>query len=330
MIQVALGIDVGGTKMAGGIVDTHGEILYSYTVATPAQFGDLEKDFLELVGHLLETAAGRGDARLDGAPFDVVGIGVAVPGTVEREQGVAIGACNLPWQNFAIRSLLEDEFGIATKVENDADAAALGALRYAPEAEGIRNFVFMAIGTGIGGGIILNGELHGGAWPLAGEVGHTIVDLDGPVCNCGSRGCLEALASGTAIGRDATTTIQVEQKGLLWPIYKENGRVTAADVTAAVDKGDAVAQEILRRAARYLAVGILNIDRLLSPEAVIVGGGVVTESDALLRYADAAMADLHPTLRPRILQAKGGSVSGVKGAAAIAWEEIVGRVPHTV
>lgn len=330
MIQVALGIDVGGTKMAGGIVDTHGEILYSHTVATPARFADLEQDFLELVSHLLDTAAGKGGNQLDGGSVEVVGIGVAVPGSVEREQGVAMGACNLPWQNFAIRRLLEDKFGIATKVENDADAAALGALRYAPEAKGIRNFVFMTIGTGIGGGIILNGTLHGGAWPLAGEVGHTIVQLDGPLCNCGSRGCLEALASGTAIGRDATATIQVEQKGLLWPIYQKNGRVTAADVTTAADKGDAVARAILERAARYLAVGILNIQRLLSPEAVIVGGGVVTKSDALLRYTEAAMSDLHPTLRPRVLQAKGGSISGVKGAAAIAWEEIVGKVPHTV
>jgi glucokinase len=330
MMQAAIGIDVGGTKMAGGIVDAAGEILYSHTVATPLHFDELERELLELAGHLLDAATGKGTERLNLAPLEIVGIGVAVPGTVEREQGVAIGACNLPWQDFAITKLLEDRFAIATRVENDADAAALGALRYAPEARGLRNFVFMTIGTGIGGGIILNGILHGGEWPLAGEVGHTIVQPDGPQCNCGSRGCLEALTSGTAIGRDATTAIQAGQRGLLWSIYQEHGKVTAADVTAAAEQGDAVAQQVLGKAGRFLAMGMLNIHRLLSPEAIIVGGGVVTESDALLRYADLAMADLHPTVRPRILQAKGGAVSGVRGSAAIVWEEIVGKVPHHV
>lgn len=326
MMQAAIGIDVGGTKMAGGVVDAKGKILYSHTVATPREFADLEREFVALVANMLSAAAGKAPVALDFAPVEVTGIGVAVPGSVNREKGLAVGACNLPWQNFAIKELLEGRFGIPTRVENDADAAALGALRYAPEAKGIQNFVFMTIGTGIGGGIILNGKLHGGQWPLAGEVGHTIVQPDGPLCNCGSRGCLEALTSGTAIGREGTDTVRKEQRGLLWTVYQENGQVTAADVTAAAEQGDALAEEVLRQAARCLAIGMLNIQRLLSPEAIIVGGGVVTKSDILLRYTKEAMPLIHPTLRARVVQVKGGSISGVRGSAAIVWEEIVGQV----
>ena len=229
---------------------------------------------------MLSAAAGKSPVALYFAPEEVTGIGVAVPGSVNREKGIAVGACNLPWQNFAIKELLEGRFGIPTRVENDADAAALGALRYAPEAKGIQNFVFMTIGTGIGGGIILNGKLHGGQWPLAGEVGHTIVQPDGPLCNCGSRGCLEALTSGTAIGREGTDAVRKEQRGLLWTAYQENGQVTAADVTAAAEQGDALARRCCGKQLDT-GIGMLNIQRLLSPEAIIVGGGVVTKSDIL-------------------------------------------------
>ncbi|NLK07946.1 MAG: ROK family protein [Firmicutes bacterium] len=330
MLQVAIGLDIGGTKMAGGIVDFDGNILYSHTVATPAEFPDLEHDLMWLVGHMLEAASGKGDSPVEGAPFEVVGVGVAVPGSVDRNQGVAMRAANLPWQDFHICQMIEDKFGVSAKLENDADAAALGALRYAAEARGIENFVFMTIGTGVGGGIIMNGLLHGGPWPLAGEIGHIIVEPDGAQCNCGTKGCLEALASGTAIGREGTQAAKAAQKGKLWETYQEKGEVTAADVTQAADKGDELANKVLAEAGRYLAIGILNIQRLLSPQAILVGGGVVTQSDALLRAVDKAMPSLHPDFRANVLQMKGGSVSGVKGAAAIAWEEIAKKMSHKV
>ena len=321
MTQLAIGIDVGGTKIAGGLVDPEGRILYSSKVPTPPQFTKLERDLLQLTDSLLEAVGAL--AEQSRSSLTIEGIGVAVPGVVDRKEGIAIGACNLPWQEFAIKELLENRYQLRTRIENDADAAALGVYRYVPEAKGIENFVFMTIGTGVGGGIILNGKLHGGEWPLAGEVGHMIIVADGPECNCGSRGCLEALASGMVIGRRGLEKAQTEQRGYLWSAFEERGGVTAADVVTGAEQGDALAQEVLREAARFLAIGMINLQRILSPEAIIVGGGVVKESSILLNYAREALPDVHPGIRPRIIHVKGGSTSGVQGAAAIVWEEIV-------
>lgn len=318
MVPVAMGIDVGGTKIAGGIVDPEGRILHSLTVATPSHFAELELALCRLVECLLVAA----EEETGSAPLDIVGIGVAVPGEVDRRQGVAIGACNLPWKDFGMKRLLENRYGIPTQIENDADAAAVGVYRYAPEARGIESFVLMTIGTGIGGGIILNGKLHGDGWPMAGEVGHMIVLPDGPQCNCGAKGCLETLASGTAIGRRGQAKAQLEQRGALWSAFQEKGEITGADVVINADKGDALSQEVLREAARFLAIGILNVNWLISPEAIIVAGGVVKESDILVRYTDEALARLHPTARPCMIQVRGGSVSGVKGAAASVWQNV--------
>ncbi|NMB46476.1 MAG: ROK family protein [Firmicutes bacterium] len=313
MARLAIGIDIGGTKMAGGLVDPEGRIHYAQTVATPPQFDLLERDLFHLVERLLQAAP-------SGA--DVLGIGVAVPGVVDRHHGVAVSACNLPWRDFGIRELLESRYDIPTRIENDADAAALGIYRYASEAQGLENFVLMTIGTGVGGGIILNGKLHGGEWPLAGEVGHMIILPDGPQCNCGSKGCLETLASGTAIGRYALEKLRTEPRGHLRSILQETGKVTAFDVIVAAEKGDALAQEVLREVAWFLAIGMLNVHRMLSPEAIVVGGGVVKESEILLNYVKAALTDFAPDMCIRIVQIKGGSISGLRGAAAIVWEEI--------
>lgn len=320
MAQVAMGIDIGGTKMAAGLVDPQGKMLYSQTVATPSELAELKSELFDLIDNLLVEAQ---KGELVPTPLDVIGIGVAVPGVVCREQGITLDACNLPWQEFAIGKVLEDKYGMQTRVENDADAAALGVYYYAPEAQGIENFVLLTIGTGVGGGIILNGKLHGGGWPLLGEVGHMIILPDGPLCNCGSRGCLEALASGTAIGRQALEKVQVERHGYLWFTLQKTGKVTAADVVAGAGQGDDLATRVLQEAAYFLAIGVLNVHRLLSPEAIIVGGGVVQESDILIRYTQEALAQVHPreSLLPRIIQVKGGSISGVKGAAALIWEE---------
>lgn len=321
MTQLAIGIDIGGTKMAGGLVDPQGRILNSKTIPTPSRFSELKQDLFQLIDSLLEPMGTQEDQL--GSSLIIEGIGVAVPGVVDRKKGIAVGACNLPWEEFPIKELLENRYKIPTWLENDADAAALGVYRYVSAAGGIENFVLMTIGTGVGGGIILNGKLHGGEWPLAGEIGHMIIVPDGPKCNCGSKGCLEALASGTAIGRRGLEKAQTEQRGYLWSVLQSRGNVTAADIVSGTMQGDVLAQEVLREAARFLAIGMINLQRILSPEAIIVGGGVVKESGILLDYAREALPNLHPSIHPRIIHVKGGSISGVKGAAAIVWEQIV-------
>ena len=261
-------------------------------------------------------------AARDVEPSTVCAIGVAAPGPIDARSGVVTAPPNLPgWENVPLAKLIHEEFGLTAYLENDANAAALGEHRFG-SGRGCRHMVYVTASTGIGGGFIFDGRLYTGATGGAAEVGHMTLVPDGPLCGCGNRGCLEALASGSAIAREARRHIERGVPTLIAELAGgDPGRITAKLVAEAADQGDREANAILDLAMGYLGVGVANLVNLLNPELMVIGGGLAKMGDRLFdpvrraidlrAFPSAAQA---VELRPAQL----GDDVGLLGAAAVA------------
>ena len=309
--MAVLGIDIGGTKLAAGIVDTEGRMLARDEIPTRAGEG-LEPVMDRIVG------LGRGLlSRPEAAAVSVQRIGVGCAGPVDLKAGLVLRPPNLPgWTRVPLTELLQHALGLPIVLENDANAAALGEFRYGA-GRGAKSIVYMTVSTGIGGGIILDGRIWHGLKDAAGEIGHITVDPDGPLCGCGNRGCLEAISSGTSIARRAKEILAAGRPS-------ELGRVanpTAADVVRLAGEGDPVASAVWDRAVRYLGIGVAAVIAILAPERVAIGGGVSRAGDALfepLRDHVRRRLKLVPVESVPILPATLGPDVGILGAAAVA------------
>jgi glucokinase len=246
-------------------------------------------------------------------------VGIATPGWVDLEEGVVPAAPQLQgWRNVPIVRLLGERFGVPVVLENDASAAALGENVFGI-GRGARHMVYITVSTGIGGGIIIGGRLYGGARGAAGEIGHTVIDPAGPVCPCGNAGCLEVLASGTAIARMADAAEAREESPTLTAIKKREGRLTARLVAEAASAGDRAAAGIYAEAGRFLGVALANLVNLLSPELIILGGGVMNSASLFLPQAEGTMKALalaEPLRHVRLTEAELGERAGVMGMIA--------------
>jgi glucokinase len=306
--QLAIGIDVGGTKMAAGLVDAYGQILRRLRVATPAS--DPEQ-IVDVISGLV--ASLRADA--DGT---VAGVGVAVPGQFDHRSGTFVRIANLSLRGFPFRSRLETVTGMTVVIENDTNAAALGEW-FAGSGRGYQDFAFVAIGTGIGAGIILGGRLLRGAHGSAGEIGHTVVEKDGPECRCGNRGCLELFASGGVLAARAGEVARRHPDSLLAAMSHGGRSLNGGDLFVAADRGDEISREIVDEAVHYLAVGMNNLIELFDPAIVAIGGGMVQVGESLferLRRAIRAQRPRSPDVATRIVPATLGDDAGIIGAAA--------------
>jgi glucokinase len=302
------GIDIGGTKIAVAIAAPGGEIVARHSFPTNPARGPHEA--LNQTCDVLERLTSSKSLRL-------TAIGIGCAGPLDLERGVVTSPPNLPlWREFPLRALVEDRFGIPVILDNDANAAALGEHLYGA-GRGFKDLVYLTISTGIGGGIIADNKLvH-----RLGEAGHITVQPDGALCNCGTRGCLEALCSGTAIARRAQEELLEGRQSKLKDMVQESKQVTAKTVEDAAQAGDDVASEVWQETIGYLAIGIGSIIALLAPQAVILGGGVVAGAGEFL------LAPLRKQLDERvrivrvrgvhILQAGLGADSGVYGALAL-------------
>jgi glucokinase len=235
---------------------------------------------------------------------------------------VILSPPNLPgWDNIPLKQMLVDEFGTYVYVDNDANAAALGEYRFGA-GSGVRNMVYVTVSTGVGGGIIIDGRLLHGVRSSAGEIGHQTVLYDGPRCKCGNYGCLEALASGTAIARRAREASARQPESLMVKLVGgDNARISTETVVQAVQDGDALALEVWNDTIEYLAIGVSNIITMLAPDMVVVGGGVAEAGDLLfsgLRAEVAKRVFLVPLDRVKIEPPKLGGDVGVVGAMAVA------------
>ena len=307
--SAAVGLDLGGTKLAAMLVSSAGEVLARASAATPAD--DVSAIMEAVYGLIDEVSAGAGPRA----------VGVGAAGMVDFAAGVMRWAPNIAWRDLPMRRLIEDRTGLPTLVDNDANAAAWGEYRFGA-ARGYEHALLVTVGTGIGGGIIAGGELFRGAHGFGAEIGHFIVEPGGPECGCGNRGCWEQVASGRSIDRLAAATAP----GSAIRRSAGDATPTGRDVSRAAAEGDEEAIGILETVGRRLGQGIAGLVNVLDPEAVVVGGGVADVGDLLLVPAERAFRDAveAPEHRPEvpIIRAELGNDAGAIGAAMLALESI--------
>ena len=311
-MALTIGIDVGGTKIAGGVVDEAGTVLMTGRRHSPAMDSDaIEAAIEDLVGELR-------------AAHDVEAVGVGAAGFVDVARSTVLFAPNLAWRDEHLKRDLEARLFLPVVIENDANAAAWGEFTFGAGAD-VDDFILVTVGTGVGGGIVLNGELHRGAFGVAAEIGHFRVVPGGRVCGCGNRGCWEQYASGTALVREVRELVgqgSLIAKSLL---DRAGGDVMAIDgplITEAARDGDAFAIEQLEDLGRWLGEGIATLTAVLDPAVVVIGGGVSAAGGFLLEPARSSFR-AHLTgrsYRPEleIRAAKLGNTAGMIGAADLA------------
>lgn len=312
-MRSAIGLDVGGTKIAGGVVDERGKVLAEVVEATPE-----ESDAAAVAPILLDIVT-----RLRADHPDVCAVGVGAAGIVEWPTGRMLWAPNNEYRDWPVREQLEQATGLPAVVDNDANVATLAEARLAPH--GAAEMVMITVGTGIGGGLVLGGQIYRGPTGRGAELGHIVLNPDGPVCGCGNHGCFEAYASGTALTRMGREAAGDDPRGLIARLGAEQGEVTGKTVTAAAQQGDAVARQLFERLGRWLGVGIASLANIFELEVVAVAGGLVETGDLLLDPARRAAREFAYGVEARtvvpIVAATSGSDAGMIGAALLALEE---------
>jgi glucokinase len=317
MGRQCLGIDLGGTFIKLALLDEQMTIRSSRQLPTPTDRGPEA-----VIAAMVEVARGLlAEQGQDGN--QVVGVGIGSPGPLDLEAGVVIAMPNIPgFQNVPLRDRVGSALHLPTLLENDANAAGLGEY-LCGSGVGSRLMVLLTLGTGIGSGIVLGGEVFHGVHGIGAEVGHMIVQPGGEPCGCGQRGCLERYASATYLSRLATRAIQQDgRSSRLGEVLQAKGEITARDVNDARRAGDQLAAEVWDQAARYLAVACVNLCRVLDPDRIVLGGGMAAAGDDLLGPVRRHFEQVHWTIdRPRttIALAKLGNDAGVIGAAGAAW-----------
>ncbi|NPV91649.1 MAG: ROK family protein [Firmicutes bacterium] len=295
--ELALGVDLGGTKIFVILADAAGRVVSESQLLTPPTYGELEvfDTILEGVarvlsagepgGHAPQTVTERihrGRIRLISEGRPVVGLGIGVAGVVSGCGNIICQAPNLGWKDVGFRRRLEIAVGLPVLMDNDTNVAAWGEYCYGGHGRP-ESLVYLGVGTGIGGGIVLKGKLYKGSSGGAGEIGHVVVEPGGPVCSLGHPGCLEAMASGLAIARIAKEEVRRGRADSLLPYADGDPELLTAQVVGtAVADGNPLAQEILTRAGTYLGIGIASVINILNPEVVVIGGGVARMGEAFL------------------------------------------------
>ena len=315
--RLAAGVDLGGTKIHSLVATEGGEVLGEDRCPTLAQEGP--DAVIARIAASVRRAMERAGVGID----DIVGVGISTPGPCDPERGVVTDAPNLPgFHQFPLTRRVSEALGTRAILENDANAACYGEYRFGAGL-GLRHIVYVTLGTGIGGGIIIDGKLYEGASGAGGEVGHLIIDEDGPPCNCGNRGCVEAFASGPAIAREAEAALAAGRSPLLAELVGE-GPPTPELVHQAALRGDEASREIIERAGHHLGIGLAGVLNCLNPEALILGGGLLGLGDLYLEPAlraakagafEQVVADV------TITQAKLGERAGALGVAALMIED---------
>ena len=314
-MQFVLGIDIGGTNLVVGAVAEDGSALQALRSETtrPEEGSDA---VLRRLGAMGRAVMDETRTLVPGATF--AGAGVGAPGPLDTKRGVVLLTPNLGWVNLPLRQLVQDALGVPAAIDNDANCAVLGEC-WMGAARGAKDVIGITIGTGIGGGIVVNGRLYHGASDCAGEIGHTTVEVNGRRCKCGNYGCLEAYASGPAIARRAVEAIEAGQPSKL-PDYVDGAleKITAQTVYQAAHDGDELAEEVVGDTAKFLGAGIANMINIFNPEIVVVFGGVTYAGEHLfgpLRREVAKRAFKPAVAVCRIVPAELIGTAGVYGAA---------------
>jgi glucokinase len=323
-----VGVDLGGTNIVTGLLPMEGGAVQALqTRPTESQRGP--KFVVDRIVEMVEGSIAATLTEHGGTREEVAGVGIGSPGPLNRATGIVINTPNLGWRNFPLRDLISNAVSLPAVLDNDANCATygewwLGAGRHADTLVGL------TLGTGIGGGIVLGGEIYHGVSDVAGEIGHMTIDSTGRKCNCGNYGCLEAYASGPAIALRAIEGIESGVETIL--VEMVGGKletITAATVYEAAVQGDDYAEEVMKETARFLGTGVANLVNILNPEMIVIAGGVTKAGDHLfepLRAEVRRRAFRSAEERCQIVPAELHGTAGVVGAAAVFKRETYGHV----
>ncbi|OPX85452.1 MAG: Glucokinase [Pelotomaculum sp. PtaB.Bin104] len=316
-VDYLIGVDLGGTKIHTALATGNGDIVAETRIPTKTARGSAF-----VIGQIAATVR-QLLKQVGVSPASIKVIALGSPGPLDISRGVIQFSPNLHWHDVPVKLLLEEQLSIKVIIDNDANAAALGEYMFGA-GKGTKNMVYITVSTGVGGGLILGGQLYHGSSDGAGEIGHTIVLPDGPLCNCGARGCLEALSSGTAIAREARCLVnRGGGKNILNRAGGDPGEINSVVVAAAAAEGDPEAALIIDQASRYLGIGVANVINLLNPDMVVLGGGVMEIGEPVwrgIRQEVQSRAFQPSRERAQIVPAALGQRSGVIGAIALAMQ----------
>lgn len=308
-----IGIDLGGTNIAAGIVTDNGEIVKQ--ASTPTLSGrpieEVVEDMITLVNGLMD------DYGI--TISDIKAIGIGSPGSIDHKNGVVVYSNNLKMNNFPMADALNKAFGVPVKVDNDANCAAMG--EYMVNGNGSENYIFVTLGTGVGGGVIANGKMLRGFNGAGGEVGHMTLIDGGEPCTCGHKGCWETYASVTALIRQTKQAMEKDPDSLMHEIVQREGKVSGRTAFEAAKAGDKTANDVVDAYRHYVAEGIVSLINIFQPEVVAVGGGISKEGEYLLapvrKYIDETGYNKYME-KTKIVTAELFNDAGIIGAAMMA------------
>ncbi|HEY0025464.1 MAG TPA: ROK family protein [Longimicrobium sp.] len=323
-----VGVDLGGTNIVVGLVPIEGgEVLGFRTVPTESVRG--AKFVVDRIVSLVEAAITEVTAAQGTSRAAVAGVGIGSPGPLDRKTGTVINTPNLGWRNFPLRDLVANQVKLPCALDNDANCATYGEW-WLGAGRGVSSLVGLTLGTGIGGGIVLDGQIYHGCSDVAGEIGHMTIDSNGRKCKCGNYGCLEQYASGPAIALRAAEGIEAgAETSLVEMVDGKLEDITAATVYEATVQGDPYAAEVMKDTARFLGAGVASIINILNPEMVVIAGGVTRAGDTLfepLRAEVRRRAFRSAQECCKIVPAELPGTAGVVGAAAVFKLENYGAV----
>jgi glucokinase len=318
--HATIGVDLGGTKMLVGVLG-EGSTVTHHNLAS--SHGRSQEEVLELLERELRAALA--------ARPDVAAIGIGVPCTIDRPRGVCVNAVNLPLAEVPVRDLVTERLGLPTSMDNDGNVAALAEHRHGA-ARGATNVVLLTIGTGIGGGLIIDGRPYRGSTGAGAELGHVVIEQDGPPCQgtCPNRGCVEALASGTALAREGRAAAERHPDSALGDAHRAGRELDGPRIVAAARAGDVVAADVLALIGRRIGVALSSLANSFDPDLILLGGGVMAAGELILNPAreELRARALPPQNGVEVRLAQLGEQAGMIGAATLAREELVGgRAP---
>ncbi len=312
--MVTIGIDLGGTNIVAGVVDQHYRILASTKCKTYAQRP--AESIIDDMAHICREAVKKAGLTMN----DVAYVGIGAPGTCNPHTGEVEYANNLPFDNLPVRDMMHDRLRKPIYMENDANAAAWGEVK-AGAAKGASSCICVTLGTGVGGGIVLDGKIYAGFNFAGAEIGHTVIVKDGAPCTCGRKGCWEAYASATALVAQTREAMKRHPESHMWKLAKTLDGANGLTAFDAMRAGDAVAKAVVDAYIDYVAVGVIDMINIFQPEVICIGGGISKEGETLLgpmrEKVERERYSRNSVRQSRLCAAELGNDAGVIGAACL-------------
>ncbi len=312
--MIAIGVDIGGTSIKGAFINEQGTILNRFSMKVDkdaAPEGEVAK-LCDLIVH------DRDELKTN---EEIKGIGIGIPGILDMDEGIIVSSPNLPtWDGFNIKAFMEKKLKYKVLINNDANVAALGEAKFG-SGKNYKDLIMITLGTGVGGGVIINGKLFDGNKHQGAELGHMVIRMDGKPCGCGRRGCFEAYASASALIRDTKAMMKKHPISMLTEIEKELVGIDGRNAFLAAKRGDKYGQKLVDNYVKYLSEGLINYCNIFRPEAIILSGGIANEKeyliDKVVEYLEKHTYGMKGSPKVKILNGQLGYDSGKIGAASL-------------